>query len=176
MADYIAKVQTIHGELKELGIVFPEEASAAALLIDLTPAYEVTRKMLLTLSAKDLTFTKVSSALLSAKKDTTSQAKAYALRAPVPQASVASVPVQRKRFPPCTYVVKYGNCKGQTWSFTVRELLDGLRRAAGITVVLPSTRGARRPSSAGQVDEVVVDLQKPVTGLEPSIRELDSCS
>ncbi|CAI7826252.1 unnamed protein product [Closterium sp. NIES-53] len=60
MADYIAKVQTIHGELKELGIVFPEQASAAALLIDLTPAYEVTRKMLLTLSAKDLTFTKVS--------------------------------------------------------------------------------------------------------------------
>ncbi|CAI7876852.1 unnamed protein product [Closterium sp. NIES-54] len=51
-------------------------------------------------------------ALLSAKKDTTSQAKAYALRAPVPQASVASVAVQRNRFPPCTYV-KYGNRKGQ---------------------------------------------------------------
>ncbi|CAI7737338.1 unnamed protein product [Closterium sp. NIES-53] len=29
------------------------------------------------------------------------------------QASVASAPFQRDRFPPCTYVVKYGNRKGQ---------------------------------------------------------------
>ncbi|CAI7781417.1 unnamed protein product [Closterium sp. NIES-53] len=117
MADYIAKVQTIHGELKELGIVFPEQAPAAALLVGLTPAYEVTTKMLLKLSAKDLTFAKVSSALLSTKKDTTSQSKAYALCAPAPRASVAFAlalaPFQRNRFPPCTYIVKHGNRKGQ---------------------------------------------------------------
>ncbi|CAI7792647.1 unnamed protein product [Closterium sp. NIES-53] len=113
MADFIAKVQTIHGELKELGIVFPEQAPAAALLVGLTLAYEVTRKMLLTLLAADLTFAKVSSALLSAEKDAMAQAKTYALRGPVPQASVTLAPFQRNRFPPCTYVVKYGNFKGQ---------------------------------------------------------------
>ncbi|CAI7801165.1 unnamed protein product [Closterium sp. NIES-53] len=90
MADYIAKVQTIHGELKELGIVFPEQAPAAALLVGLTTAYEITRKMLLTLTAEDLTFAKISTALLSAEKDSTAQAKAYAIRAPMPQASVAA--------------------------------------------------------------------------------------
>ncbi|CAI7811494.1 unnamed protein product [Closterium sp. NIES-54] len=113
MADYIAKVHTIHGELKELGIVFPEQAPAVALLVGLTSTYEVTRKILITSSAEDLTFAKVSSALLSTEKDSTAQAKAYALRAPVPQASVASAPFQCNRFPPCTYVVKYGNRKGQ---------------------------------------------------------------
>ncbi|CAI7767891.1 unnamed protein product [Closterium sp. NIES-53] len=110
---YIAKVQTIHGELKDLGAVFPEQAPAAAFFVGLTSAYEITRKMLLTSLAEDLTFAKVSSALLSAEKDSTAQAKAYALRAPVPQASVALAPFQCNRFPPCTYVVKYGNRKGQ---------------------------------------------------------------
>ncbi|CAI7791778.1 unnamed protein product [Closterium sp. NIES-53] len=122
MADYTAKVQTIHGELKELGIVFPEQAPAAALLVGLTSAYEVTRKMLLTSSAEDLIFAKVSSALLSAEKDSTAQAKAYALCAPVPQSSVASAPFQRNRFPPCTYVVKYGNRKGQVCGGTNHPL------------------------------------------------------
>ncbi|CAI7899370.1 unnamed protein product [Closterium sp. NIES-53] len=112
MADFIVKVQTIHGELNELGIVFPEQAPAPALLVGLTSAFEVTRKMLLTSSAEDLTFANVSSALLSAEKDSMAQAKAYAFRAPMPQASVASAPFQRNRFPPCTYVVKYGNRKG----------------------------------------------------------------
>ncbi|CAI7847472.1 unnamed protein product, partial [Closterium sp. NIES-53] len=126
MADYIAKVQTIHGKLKELGIVFPEQAPAAALLVGLTSAYEVTRKMLLTLSAEDLTFAKVSTALLSAEKDSTAQAKAYAIRAPMPHASVASAlasaPFQRNRLPPCTYVVKYGNRKGQVCGGTNHPL------------------------------------------------------
>ncbi|CAI5499535.1 unnamed protein product [Closterium sp. Naga37s-1] len=86
MADYIAKVQSIHGKLKELGIVFPEQAPAAALLVGLTSAYEDTRKMLLTLSAEDLTFAK------------------------------------RNRFPPCTYVVKYGNRMGQVCGGTNHPL------------------------------------------------------
>ncbi|CAI7888685.1 unnamed protein product [Closterium sp. NIES-54] len=126
MADYIAKVQTIHGELKELGIVFPKQAPAAALLVGLTTAYEITRKMLLTLTAEELTFAKVSTALLSAEKDSTAQAKAYAIRAPMPQASVAAAPAsasfQRNRFPPCTYVVKYGNHKGQVCGGTNHPL------------------------------------------------------
>ncbi|CAI7783037.1 unnamed protein product [Closterium sp. NIES-54] len=78
--------------------------------------------MLLPLLAKDLTFTKVSSALLSAEKDTTAQAKAYALRAPLPQASVALAPFQCNRFPPCTYVVKYGNRKGHVCGGTNHPL------------------------------------------------------
>ncbi|CAI7801709.1 unnamed protein product [Closterium sp. NIES-54] len=124
MADYIAKVQTIHGELKELGIVFPEQAPAAALLVGLTTAYEITRKMLLTLTAEDLTFVKISTALLSAEKDSTAQAKAYAIRAPMPQASVAaaSAPLQRNCFPLCTYVVEYGNRKGQVCGGTNHPL------------------------------------------------------
>ncbi|CAI7788629.1 unnamed protein product [Closterium sp. NIES-54] len=122
MADYIVKVQTIHGELKELSIIFLEQAPAAALLVGLTSAYKVTRKMLLTSSAKDLTFAKVSSALLFAEKDSTAQAKAYALRAPVPQASVASAPFQRNRFPACTYVDKYGNRKGHVCGGTNHPL------------------------------------------------------
>ncbi|CAI7802975.1 unnamed protein product [Closterium sp. NIES-53] len=126
MADYIAKVQTIHGKLKELGIIFPEQAPAAALLVGLTSAYEVTRKMLLTSSAEDPTFAKVSSALLSAEKDSSAQAKAYALRAPMPQASVASAlasaPFQRNCFPPCTYIIKYGNRKGQVYGGTNHPL------------------------------------------------------
>ncbi|CAI7819824.1 unnamed protein product, partial [Closterium sp. NIES-54] len=126
MADYIAKVQTIHGELKELGIVFPEQAPVAALLVGLTTAYEITRKMLLTLTAEVLTFAKVSTALLSAEKDSTAQAKAYAICALMPQASVAaalaSAPLQRNRFPPCTYVVKYGNRKGQVCGGTNHPL------------------------------------------------------
>ncbi|CAI5990585.1 unnamed protein product [Closterium sp. NIES-64] len=126
MAGYIAKVQTIHGELKELGIVFPKRALAAALLVGLTTPYEITRKMLLTLTAEDLTCAKVSTALLSAEKDSTAQAKAYAIRAPMPQASVASAlasaPLQRNRFPPCTYVVKYGNRKGQVCGGTNHPL------------------------------------------------------
>ncbi|CAI7855470.1 unnamed protein product [Closterium sp. NIES-54] len=115
MANNIAKVQTIHGEL-------PEQAPAAAFLVGLTSAYEVTRKMLLTSSAEDLTFAKVSSALLSVEKDSTAQAKAYALRAPVPQASVASALFQRNRFPPCTHVVKYGNRNGQVCGGTNHPL------------------------------------------------------
>ncbi|CAI7931981.1 unnamed protein product [Closterium sp. NIES-54] len=122
MANYIAKVQIIHGELKELGIVFPEQAPPTTLLVGLTSAYEVTRKMLLTLSAEDLTFAKVSSALLSVEKDSMAQAKAYTLRALVPQESVASAPFQRNRFPPCTYVVKYGNRKGQVCGGTNHPL------------------------------------------------------
>ncbi|CAI7915141.1 unnamed protein product [Closterium sp. NIES-54] len=90
---------------------------SSALLVGLTSAYEVTRKMLFTSSAEDLTFAKVSSALLSAEKDSSTQAKAYALRDPVPQACVASAlasaPFQRNRFPPCAYILKYGNRKGQ---------------------------------------------------------------
>ncbi|GJP41170.1 hypothetical protein CLOM_g847 [Closterium sp. NIES-68] len=86
MADYVTKVQSIHGELKQLGIVFPEQAPAAALLVGLTPAYEVTRKMLLGLAPADLTFAKVSSALLSAENDNSAQAKANAICASVPQA------------------------------------------------------------------------------------------
>ncbi|CAI7874395.1 unnamed protein product, partial [Closterium sp. NIES-54] len=80
--------------------------------------------MLLTLTAEDLTFAKVSTALLSAEKDSTAQAKAYAIRAPMPQASVAaaSAPLQRNRFPPCTYVVKYGNRKGQVCGGTNHPL------------------------------------------------------
>ncbi|CAI5943914.1 unnamed protein product [Closterium sp. NIES-64] len=111
---------------QELGIVFPEQAPAAALLVGLSSAYEVTRKMLLTLSAEDLTFAKVSTALLSAEKDSTAQAKAYAIRAPMPPASVAaalaSAPFQRNRFPPCTYVIKYGNRKGQVCGGTNHPL------------------------------------------------------
>ncbi|CAI7774442.1 unnamed protein product [Closterium sp. NIES-53] len=128
MADYIAKVHTIHGELKELGIVFPEQAPAVALLVGLTSTYEVTRKILITSSAEDLTFAKVSSALLSTEKDSTAQAKAYALRAPVPQASVASAPFQCNRFPPCTYVVKYGNRKGQVCGGTSHPLATCLKK------------------------------------------------
>ncbi|CAI7850657.1 unnamed protein product, partial [Closterium sp. NIES-53] len=80
--------------------------------------------MLLTLTAEDLTFAKVSTALLYAEKDSTAQAKAYAIRAPMPQASVAaaSAPLQRNRFPPCTYVVKYGNRKGQVCGGTNHPL------------------------------------------------------
>ncbi|CAI7839025.1 unnamed protein product, partial [Closterium sp. NIES-54] len=130
MADYIAKVQTIHGELKELGIVFPEQAPAAALLVGLTTAYEITRKMLLTLTAEDLTFAKVSTALLSAEKDSMAQAKAYAIRAPMPQASVAaaSAPLQRNRFPPCTYIVKYGNRKGEVCGGTNHPLVSCFKK------------------------------------------------
>ncbi|CAI7932467.1 unnamed protein product [Closterium sp. NIES-54] len=122
MADYIAKVQSIRGELKELGIVFPEQAPAVALLVGLISAYEEFQKMPLTSSAEDLTFAKVSSTYLFAEKDTTAQAKAYALRAPLPHASVASAPFQRNRFPRCTYVVKYGNCKGQVCGDTNHPL------------------------------------------------------
>ncbi|CAI7801050.1 unnamed protein product [Closterium sp. NIES-53] len=44
--------------------------------------------------------------------------------------------------------------------FTVRELLDGLRRAAGITVVLPSTRGARRLQLTELIDGWAVDQEE----------------
>ncbi|CAI7801605.1 unnamed protein product [Closterium sp. NIES-54] len=74
----------------------------------------------------DPTFAKVSSALLSAEKDSSAQAKAYALRAPMPQASVASAlasaPFQRNCFPPCTYIIKYGNLKGQVYGGTNHPL------------------------------------------------------
>ncbi|CAI7733980.1 unnamed protein product, partial [Closterium sp. NIES-54] len=100
-------------------------APPAALLVGLTTAYEITRKMLFTLTAEDLTFAKVSTAL-PAEKDSTAQAKAYAIRAPMPPASVAaalaSAAPQRNRFPPCTYVIKYGNRKGQVCSGTNHPL------------------------------------------------------
>ncbi|CAI7782433.1 unnamed protein product, partial [Closterium sp. NIES-53] len=99
MSDYIAKVQTIHGELKEL-----HEEDAPHIL------------------GRRPHFSKVSFALLSAEKDSMAQAKAYALRAPVPRASVASAPFQRNRFPPCTYVVKYGNRKGHVCGGTNHPL------------------------------------------------------
>ncbi|CAI5959121.1 unnamed protein product [Closterium sp. NIES-64] len=178
MADYIAKVQTIHGELKELGIVFPEQASAAALLVGLFTAYEITRKMLLTLTAEDLTFAKVSTALLSAEKDSTAQAKAYAIRAPMPQASVAaalaSAPFQRNRFPPCTYVVKYGNRKGQVCGGTNHPLATCFKKKDdewyaihGLDKRPPNWMRARKanlvevqdPASASASDSVPVDVR-----------------
>ncbi|CAI7811923.1 unnamed protein product [Closterium sp. NIES-53] len=68
----------------------------------------------------------VSSVLLSVEKESAAQAKTYALRASVPQASVASAlvsaPFQRNRFPPCTYIVKYGNRKGQVCGGTNHPL------------------------------------------------------
>ncbi|GJP31457.1 hypothetical protein CLOM_g12281 [Closterium sp. NIES-68] len=123
MADYVAEIQGIHQELKQLGIVFPEQAPAAALLVGLTPSYNVTRSMLLHLPPEELTFAKVSSALLSAEKDNTAQARANALRAPVPApASRPNPPPTRNRYPPCPYVIKMGPRAGQVCGGTNHPL------------------------------------------------------
>ncbi|CAI7823372.1 unnamed protein product [Closterium sp. NIES-54] len=177
MADYIAKVQTIHVELKELGIVFPEQAPAAALLVGLTTAYEITRKMLLTLTAEDLTFAKVSTALLSVEKDSTAQAKAYAIRALMPQASVAaalaSAPLQRNRFPLCTYVVKYGNRKGQVCGGTNHPLATCFKKkddewyaVHGIDKRPPNWMRARKAN--------LVEVQDPASASASDIAPADS--
>ncbi|CAI7867166.1 unnamed protein product [Closterium sp. NIES-54] len=58
--------------------------------------------------------------------------------------------------------------------FTVRDLLNGLRRAAGITVVLPSTRGARRLKLTGLVDGWVVDQEEQFDGeVDEAVRRSD---
>ncbi|CAI7929305.1 unnamed protein product [Closterium sp. NIES-54] len=78
MADYISEIRNIHEELKDIGITFPEQAPAAGLLVGLTPAYNVTSSMLKQLPTKELTFEKVTSALLSAEKDLAAQASVNA--------------------------------------------------------------------------------------------------
>ncbi|GJP59826.1 hypothetical protein CLOP_g15313 [Closterium sp. NIES-67] len=123
MADYVAEIQGIHQELKQLGIVFPEHAPAAALLVGLTPSYNVTRSMLLHLPPEELTFAKVSFALLSAEKDNTAQARANALRAPSSSPTARpNVPPARNRCPPCPYVIKMGPRAGQVCGGTNHPL------------------------------------------------------
>ncbi|CAI7902111.1 unnamed protein product, partial [Closterium sp. NIES-54] len=133
MADYISEIRNIHEELKDIGITFPEQASAAGLLVGLTPAYSVTSSMLKQLPTKELTFEKVASALLSAEKDLAAQASINAVRYS-PGIPFRSQQGQRRNsFPPCQYL--YGSRfllqtdhQALQWLMTAKDLTRKLAR------------------------------------------------
>ncbi|CAI5962554.1 unnamed protein product [Closterium sp. NIES-64] len=113
MADNISEIRNIHEEPKDIGIIFPEQAPAAGLLVGLTPAYNVTSSMLKQLPTKELTFEKVASALLSAKKDLAAQASVSAVRYTPGIPFRSQQGPRRNSFPPCPYIIRKGPRAGQ---------------------------------------------------------------